>query len=93
VIIVVEVDRIDADLAAGLVACPGCATALRPWSYARVRTIRQLDGPRPAATAASCTVPGVRAHAGATARVNAAAAGGCDRGDRCRPRRPGAGSR
>ena len=43
-IIVVDVDRIDADLAAGRVPCPGCATPLRPWSYARARTVRQLDG-------------------------------------------------
>jgi transposase-like protein len=44
VIMVVDVERIDADLAAGRVACPGCGTALWPWSYARVRTVRQLDG-------------------------------------------------
>jgi transposase-like protein len=44
VIIVVDVEGIDADLAAGAVACPRCGTPLRPWSYARTRTIRQFDG-------------------------------------------------
>lgn len=34
-----EVDRL---LLGGLLACPGCEQALRPWGWARLRTVREL---------------------------------------------------
>ncbi len=43
-IMVLDVDQAEVDLAAGLLACPHCAGQLRPWSWARVRRIRLLDG-------------------------------------------------
>lgn len=33
--------RVDCDLAAGRLCCPGCAGVLRRWGWARVRTIRE----------------------------------------------------
>jgi len=44
VIMVLDVGQAEADLAAGVLACPGCAGRLRPWSWAAVRRVRQLDG-------------------------------------------------
>jgi hypothetical protein len=44
VIVVVDVDRAEADLAAGALACPRCGGRLRPWSWAPARRIRLLDG-------------------------------------------------
>jgi hypothetical protein len=41
---VLDVDRVEADLARGSIACPRCAGSLRPWSWAPARRIRQLDG-------------------------------------------------
>ena len=38
----VEVDRV---LRAGGLACPGCAAALTPWGYGRVRRVRGLPDP------------------------------------------------
>src|SRR6185503_16158453 len=35
-------DRVETDLAAGAIACPGCGGALRPWGHARARRVRDL---------------------------------------------------
>ena len=35
-------DRVESDLAAGAIACPGCGGALRPWGHARARRVRDL---------------------------------------------------
>ena len=35
-------DRVETDLAAGAIACPGCGGALRPWGHARARRVRNL---------------------------------------------------
>lgn len=35
-------DRVETDLAAGAIACPGCGGALRPWGHARTRRVRAL---------------------------------------------------
>lgn len=43
-IIVAEPDRVEDDLAAGVLACPRCSGVLRPWSHAATRRVRQLDG-------------------------------------------------
>ena len=43
-IVVVDVEAAEADLAAGVLACPGCGGRLRPWSWAPVRRIRMLAG-------------------------------------------------
>ena len=43
-IMVLDAGRVAADLAAGTVACPRCAGVLRPWSWAVLRRVRQLDG-------------------------------------------------
>jgi transposase-like protein len=37
---IVDVDRAEADLAAGELACPGCGAALRRWGHARSRRVR-----------------------------------------------------
>lgn len=34
--------QVEADLAAGAIACPGCGGALRPWGHARARRVRDL---------------------------------------------------
>ncbi|MFI9387545.1 hypothetical protein [Kutzneria sp. NPDC052558] len=44
VIMALDVDQAEVDLAAGGLACPRCAGRLRPWSWARARRIRLLDG-------------------------------------------------
>jgi hypothetical protein len=44
VIVVLDVERVEADLARGVITCPRCAGSLRPWSWASPRRIRQLDG-------------------------------------------------
>lgn len=44
-IIVVDVDQAEQDLAAGRLACPHCRGALRAWSHAARRRVRQLDAP------------------------------------------------
>jgi hypothetical protein len=41
---VAEPDRVEDDLAAGVLACPRCGGVLRPWAYAATRRVRQLDG-------------------------------------------------
>ncbi len=43
-IIVLDTDRTETDLAAGRLACPRCGGSLRAWSWARARGVRQLDG-------------------------------------------------
>lgn len=43
-IVVVDVEAAEADLAAGALSCPGCGGRLRPWSWAPVRRIRLLNG-------------------------------------------------
>jgi transposase-like protein len=40
---VLDVEQAEADLAAGVLTCPRCAGRLRPWSWAPVRRVRQLD--------------------------------------------------
>jgi hypothetical protein len=44
VIIVLDADRVEDDLARGVLAYPQCGAQLRAWSWARTRPIRQLDG-------------------------------------------------
>src|SRR6266545_525758 len=44
VIMVVDADQAETDLAAGRLACPRCGGRLRPWSWATARLVRQLDG-------------------------------------------------
>jgi transposase-like protein len=39
-------DRLEAELAAGVLACPACSGRLGPWGYARAREVRMLDGVR-----------------------------------------------
>jgi hypothetical protein len=41
---VLDVEQAEADLAAGVLSCPQCAGRLRPWSWAPVRRVRELDG-------------------------------------------------
>ena len=44
-IIVVDADQAEQNLAAGRLACPHCRGALRAWSHAARRRVRRLDGP------------------------------------------------
>jgi hypothetical protein len=44
--IVINQERLEAELAAGKLACPGCSGRLSPWGYARSREVRVLDGVR-----------------------------------------------
>jgi hypothetical protein len=44
VIIGADPDRVESDLAAGLLTCPRCGGRLRPWAHAATRRVRQLDG-------------------------------------------------
>ena len=44
-IIVVDVDQAERDLAAGRLTCPRCRGALRAWSHAAARRVRRLDAP------------------------------------------------
>jgi hypothetical protein len=45
VIVVADPLQIEADLAAGRLACPDCSGRLRGWGHARTRTVRQRHGP------------------------------------------------
>jgi hypothetical protein len=45
VIIVVDVDQAEHDLAAGRLACPRCPGTLRAWAHAARRRIRRLNAP------------------------------------------------
>lgn len=42
---VLDPARAEADLTAGALACPNCATPLRPWGHARRRRVRDLHAP------------------------------------------------
>jgi transposase-like protein len=44
--IAISEKRLDADLAAGVLACPGCGGRLSRWGYARSREVRMRDGVR-----------------------------------------------
>jgi hypothetical protein len=46
-VLIVESDpeKVEVDLAAGSVTCPGCEGMLRRWGFARWRTLRGEDGP------------------------------------------------
>jgi hypothetical protein len=46
-VLIVENDpeRVEADLAAGVIPCPGCGGTLAPWSFARQRVLRDEAGP------------------------------------------------
>lgn len=37
--------RVEADLLAGVVRCPGCGGSVGPWSFARQRVLRGEEGP------------------------------------------------
>ena len=94
-IMVLDPGRVEGDLAAGIVACPGCPGVLRPWSWAAVRRVRQLDGvmlavrPR-RARCSSCHTTQVLLPAGCLPRLGDAAdvvgavlvAKACGRGSR-----------
>ena len=43
-IMVLDLEQAEVDVAAGVLVCPGCAGRLRPWSWAPMRRVRQLDG-------------------------------------------------
>lgn len=43
-IMVLDYDRVEADLASATLSCPHCAGILRPWSWSTARRVRQLDG-------------------------------------------------
>jgi hypothetical protein len=75
VIMVLDPGRVDADLAAGVLACPRCPGVLRPWSWAAVRRVRQLDGAM--LTVRPCRAPllVVSRHPGAAALRLPASAG------------------
>lgn len=77
-IMVLDAGRVDADLAAGALACPRCPGVLRPWSWAAVRRVRQLDGAmlavRPRrARCSSCHATQVLVPAGCLPRLGDAA--------------------
>lgn len=42
----VDLEVVEADLAAGRLCCPGCERPLARWGFARERTVRTLDGVR-----------------------------------------------
>jgi Domain of unknown function (DUF6431) len=42
----VSQERLEADLAAGAIGCPGCGGPLSPWGFARTREVRMLGGVR-----------------------------------------------
>lgn len=42
----VDPDRVERELAAGLLRCPGCGDPLAPWAHARWRNVRSGDGER-----------------------------------------------
>ena len=78
-IMVLDAGRVDADLAPGSLACPRCAGILRPWSWAALRRVRQLDGSmlvvRPCrACCSSCHATQVLLPAGCLPRLGDAAA-------------------
>lgn len=44
-IVVLDPQRAQADLTASLLRCPGCTGPLRPWGFARTRSLRSACGP------------------------------------------------
>jgi hypothetical protein len=44
VIVVLDPQRAQADLTAALLRCPGCTGPLRPWGFARARSLRSACG-------------------------------------------------
>jgi transposase-like protein len=42
--IMLSEQRLEADLAAGAIGCPGCGGRLSPWGFARSREVRMLHG-------------------------------------------------
>jgi hypothetical protein len=44
VIVVLDADRAELDLVDGRIACPRCGGRLRPWAWARARSVRCVDG-------------------------------------------------
>ena len=40
----VDPDRVERELAAGLLRCPGCGDPLAPWAHARWRNVRSVTG-------------------------------------------------
>lgn len=66
-------------MAAGVLACPRCPGVLRPWSWAAMRRVRQLDGAMVAvrprrARCSSCNATQVLLPAGCLPRLGDAAA-------------------
>ena len=59
--LIVENDpaKVEADLAAGRVACPGCGYVLGPWSFARRRFVPRRNRPARGAPVVG-TLPGMR---------------------------------
>jgi hypothetical protein len=72
VIVVLDPQQAQADLSAALLRCPGCTGPLRPWGFARVRSLRSGCGPvtlRPRrARCSGCAVTHVLLPARAPAR-------------------------
>ena len=74
VIVVLEQAQAGRDLAAGALRCPRCAAPLRPWGFARVRSLRLSCGGRSSlrprrARCRSCAVTHVLLPAQAPARL------------------------
>jgi hypothetical protein len=44
VIIVLDAEQADTNLVAGVLGCPRCTAALRPWSWSPSRRVLQRDG-------------------------------------------------
>lgn len=47
-------ERLETDLAAGVVSCPGCGGPLSPWGFARSREVRMLYGVRSVTPRRAC---------------------------------------
>jgi hypothetical protein len=52
--IAISPERLEADLAAGTLACPDCSGRLSPWGYARSRDVRMLHGVRSVTPRRAC---------------------------------------
>jgi hypothetical protein len=53
-LISVSDERLEADLAAGVIGCPGCGGRLAPWGFARSREVRLRDGVRSVTPRRAC---------------------------------------